>query len=152
MLSRHPGQNMTIELIQHNYIWPGLQEFVKKYCKSCTICMKNEPQHHKPYGLLKQLPIPIRLWNSISMDFIETLLTSDGCAAILVVLVIVDWLSKQGIFILATIHCMSEDLVLLIIIYVFSKHGISDHIASNHGPEFVSHFFRSLGKALDMKC
>ena len=86
------------------------------------------------------------------MDFIETLLTSDGCAAILVVLVIVDWLSKQGIFILATIHCMSEDLVLLIIIYVFSKHGISDHITSNHGPEFVSHFFRSLGKALDMKC
>ena len=49
----------------------------------------------------------LNVWNSISMDFIETLLTSSGCDSILV---IVDQLSKQGIFILTTIHCTSEDL------------------------------------------
>jgi len=49
-----------------------------------------------PYGLLKQLPIPSRPWNSISMDFIEQLLPSLGFTAILI---IVDRLSKQGIFI-----------------------------------------------------
>ena len=82
------------------------------------------------------------------MDFIETLPTSDGCDTILVV---VDRSSKQGIFISTTIHCMSEDLALLFIIHVFSKHGIPEHVTSDCGPEFVSHFFRSLGKALDMK-
>ena len=110
--------------------------------------MRNKPQRHKPYGLLKQLPIPIQPWNSISMDFIETLPTSDGCDAILVV---VDRSSKQGIFISTTIHCTSEDLALLFIIHVFSKHGILEHVTSDRGSEFVSHFFRSLGKALDMK-
>ena len=35
--------------------------------------------------------------------------------------------------------------------HVFSKHGIPEHVTSDHGPEFVSCFFRSLGKALDMK-
>ena len=147
ILAGHPGQNKTVELIRREYTWPGLRDFVKKYCKSCTVCMWAKPQWHKPYGLLKQLPIPERPWNSISMDFIETLPTSDGSNSILV---IVDRLTKQGIFIPTTIHCTSEDLATLFILHVFSKHGVPEHITSNRGPEFVSRFFQSLGKALDM--
>ena len=148
ILSGHPGQTKTVDLIRRDYTWPGLREFVKKYVKSCTTCMRAKPQRHKPYGLLKQLPIPERPWNSISMDFIETLPTSSGYDAILV---IVDRLSKQGIFIPTTIHCTSEDLALIFIMHVFSKHGVPEHVTSDRGPEFVSRFFRSLGKALDMK-
>ena len=82
------------------------------------------------------------------MDFIETLLTSSGSDSILV---IVDRLTKQAIFIPTTIHCTSEDLAILFIMHVFSKHGVPEHVTSDRGPEFVSRFFRSLGKALDMK-
>ena len=32
-----------------------------------------------------------------------------------------------------------------------SKHGVPSHVTSDHGSKFVSHFFRSLGKGLDMK-
>ena len=131
ILSGHPGQNKTVDLIRRDYTWPGLREFVKKYVKSCTTCMRAKPQRHKPYGLLKQLPIPERPWNSISMDFIETLPTSSGCDAILVV---VDRLTKQGIFIPTTIHCTSEDLAVIFIMHVFSKHGVPEHVTSNRGP------------------
>ena len=82
------------------------------------------------------------------MDFIETLLMSSGCDSILV---IVDRLSKQGIFIPTTIHCTFEDLAMLFVMHVFSKHGIPEHVTSNHSPKSISHFFCSLGKALDMK-
>lgn len=91
ILSGHLGQNKTVELIRRDCTWPGLREFVKKYCKSCTTCMQAKLQRHKPYGFLKQLPIPERPWNSIPMDFIETLPTSSGCGSILV---LVDRLSK----------------------------------------------------------
>lgn len=148
ILSGHPGQTKTIDLVRRDYTWPGLREFVKKYVKSCTTCMRAKPQRHKPYGLLKQLPIPERPWNSISMDFIEPLPTSSGCDAILVV---VDRFSKQGIFIPTTIHCTSEDLAIIFITHVFSKHGVPEHVTSDRGPEFVSRFFRSLGTALDMR-
>ena len=144
----NPGQNKTIDLIWCDYTWPGLREFVKKYVKSCTTCMRSKPQRHKPYGLLNQLPIPECLWNSISMDFIETLPTSSGSDSILV---IVDRLSKQAIFIPTTIHCTSEDLAIIFVMHVFSKHGVPEHVTSDRGPEFVSRFFWSLGKALDMK-
>ena len=125
-----------------------MHNFVKKYCKSCTTCMCAKPQCHKPYGLLKQLPIPERPWNSILMHFIETLPTSSSYNAILV---IVDRFSKQGIFIPMTINCTSEDLATLFMLHVFSKHGVPQHVTSDCGPEFISHFFHSLGKALDMR-
>src|SRR6266704_4936532 len=73
-----------------------MRDFVKDYCNSCTICGRIKPQRHKPYGLLKPLPVPARPWDSISMDLIEQLPSSAGYTAILVV---VDRLSKQGIFI-----------------------------------------------------
>ena len=44
ILSGHPSQNKTIDLICQDYTWPGLREYVKKYCKSCTTCMHAKPQ------------------------------------------------------------------------------------------------------------
>jgi hypothetical protein len=82
------------------------------------------------------------------MDFIEQLPPSLGFTAILV---IVDRLSKQGIFIPTHDTITSALLAELFVLHVFSKHGVPSHCTSDRGSEFVSHFFRSLGKALDMK-
>jgi hypothetical protein len=98
-------------------------------------------------GLLKQLPIPERPWNSISMDFIEQLLDSSSYTAILF---IIDHLSKQAIFIPTHDTITSPDLARLFLLHVFSKHGIPSHVTLDQGMEFVSHFFCSLGKALNM--
>ena len=75
--------------------------------------------------LLKQLPVPERPWNSISIDFIEQLPPSLGYTSILVV---VDHLSKQGIFIVTHDTIMSSDLAWLFILHVFSKHGVLAHV------------------------
>jgi hypothetical protein len=82
------------------------------------------------------------------MDFIEQLPSSAGYTAILVV---VDRLSKQGIFIPTHDTITSQDLARLFVIHVFSKHGVPEHVTSDRGSEFVSHFFRSLGTLLNMK-
>ena len=82
------------------------------------------------------------------MDLIEQLLNSDGYSAILVV---VDRLSKQAIFIPTHDTLTASELADLFVLHVFSKHGVPSHVTSDRGSEFVSHFFRSLGKALDMR-
>ena len=81
------------------------------------------------------------------MDFIEKLLSSSGFDTILV---IVDRLTKQAIFIPAHDTITSADLARLFVLHVFSKHGVPSHVTSDRGSEFVSNFFRSLGTALDM--
>ncbi|KIO12138.1 hypothetical protein M404DRAFT_78797, partial [Pisolithus tinctorius Marx 270] len=147
-LSGHFGQNCTLELIRREYTWPGLRTFVKDYVRSCTACARAKVPCHRPYSLLKQLPVPEKPWNSISMDFIEQLPVSTSFMAILVV---VDQLSKQAIFIPTHDTIMAPELAKLILLHVFSKHGVPAHVTSDRGSEFVSHFFRSLGKALDMR-
>jgi len=81
------------------------------------------------------------------MDFIEKLPLSSRFDTILV---IVDQLTKQAIFISAHDTITSMDLACLFVIHVFSKHGVSSHVTSNRGSEFVSNFFWSLGTALNM--
>ena len=82
------------------------------------------------------------------MDFIEKLLSFSRFDTILV---IVDWLTKQMIFIPAHDTITSTDLAHLFIFHVFSKHGIPSYIISNKGLEFVSNFFWYLNTALDMR-
>jgi len=146
-LAGHFGQNKTLELIRQEYAWPNLRSFVKDYVSTCATCKCSKTPRHKPYGLLKQLPIPTRPWNSISMDFIEHLPSSSGFTSILV---IIEQLTKQGIFIPTYDTITSAQLAELFVLHVFSKHGIPSNITSDRGSEFVSHFFRSLGTALDM--
>ena len=136
-----------MDLIRCEYTWPRIQTMVKDYVQSCTTCARSKALCHCPYGLLKQLPILEKPWNSISMDFIEQLPLSSGFTAILV---IVDRLSKQSIFIPTHDTITSLELAKLFLLHVFSKHGVPAHVTSNWGTEFVSHFFRSLRKALNM--
>src|SRR5258705_10389622 len=121
---------------------------VKDYVKSCTSFAHTKVPHHKPYGLLKQLPIPAQPWESISMDFIEQLPASEGFT---VILVIVDRLTKQSLFIPTHDTVDAPQLALLFLTHVFSKHGAPGHVTSDRRTEFVSHFFHSLGSLLSMK-
>ncbi|KIN99141.1 hypothetical protein M404DRAFT_30604 [Pisolithus tinctorius Marx 270] len=146
-LSGHFGQNCTLELIRREYTWPGLRTFIKDYVQSCTACARAKVPCHRPYGLLKQLLVLEKPWNSISMDFIEQLPASTSFTAILVV---VDRLSKQAIFIPTHDTITAPELAKLFLLHVFSKHGVPAHVTSDQGSEFISHFFQSLGKALDM--
>ena len=68
--------------------------------------------------MLKQLLVPNQSWNSISMDFIEQLPSSSGFTTILV---IIDRLSKQAIFIPTHNTITSPELAQLFLLHVFAK-------------------------------
>jgi protoheme ferro-lyase len=82
------------------------------------------------------------------MDFIKQLPDSEGFTASLVV---VDHFTKQALFISTHNIIISTQLAELFTVHVFSKHGVPSHVTSDQGFEFVSHFFHSLGKALNIK-
>src|SRR5258708_5256591 len=144
----HFGETKTTELTHCNYHWPGMRRMVGDYVRSCTSCACTKAMCHKPYGLLKQLPTPGQPWESISMDFIEQLPASEGFTAILVIM---DRLTKQLLFIPTHDTVDTPQLARLFLTHIFSKHGAPGHVTSNHGTEFMSHFFCSLGSLLSMK-
>jgi hypothetical protein len=72
------------------------------------------------------------------MDFIKQLLPSNGFTTILV---IIDQLSKECIFIPTTDTATAIDIADAFITHIFSKHSIPLHVSSNCGSELTSHFF-----------
>jgi len=148
ILAGHPEQSKTYQLIYQDFYWPNLQEFIADYVNSCNTCTQNKSKWHKPYGMLKQLPIPPQPWESIFMDFIEQLPLSNGYTNILV---IVDQLTKQTIFIPTTRSIDTTELAQLFIENVFSKHSTPSHVTSDCRVEFISKFFKSLANRLNMK-
>src|SRR5260370_35889248 len=121
----HFGEARTSELICCNFHWPGLQRMVKDYVASWAMCAHAKSPRYKPYGKLKQLPIPSQLWSSISMDFIEQLPASEGFSTILVV---IDCLTKQVIFIPSHDTVNALQVARLFLTHIFSKHAIPAHL------------------------
>ena len=99
--------------------------------------MRSKPQRHRPYGSLQQLSIPECPWNLISIDFIEKLPFFSDFDTILV---IVDHLLKQAIFIPTHDTISSAELSCLFVVYIFLKHRVPSHVASDYSSEFVFHF------------
>jgi len=60
-VSGHFSINKTLALIHRDYVWPNLHSSITDYCRSCTTCSRSKSKHHKPYRLLRQLPVPVRL-------------------------------------------------------------------------------------------
>ena len=96
---------------------------------------------HAPFGLLSPLLIPTRPWLSVSLDWITDLPPSHYHDAVLVV---VDRLTKQALFIPTTKSMAAPDVAFLFVQHVVRVHGLPETLVSNRDLVFTSHFWRRL--------
>ena len=115
---------------------------VKSFCNSYVIYIKSKLQYYKPYKSLKQLLILKWLCR-----FHQNLFFLSGYN---IILVIVNQLFKQTIFVSTVDIITLHKLAKLFVIHIFFKHDISFHITSDYRSDFVLNFSQSLGTALDI--
>ncbi|SGY56118.1 BQ5605_C006g04108 [Microbotryum silenes-dioicae] len=127
LLSGHPGQVKTFELLDRNYTWPGMRQFVNNYVKTCDSCQRNKPTHHRKHGQLQPLPIPSKPWPSLSMDHIVDLPPS------------------------AFHPDSSRDLARTFLTHIFKLHGLPTDIVSDRGATFTSNWWSEFLAMLKIK-
>jgi hypothetical protein len=139
----HKGVLKTFHRVRANFYWPNMRESIKNFVKECHVCQQHKVEQLSPAGLLQPLPIPRRIWEDISMDFIDGLPPSQGKTTILVV---VDRLSKYTHFILVAHPYTAVGIVQVFFDNIFKLHGMPKTIVCDRDSTFTSAFWTELFK------
>ncbi|GBG84503.1 hypothetical protein CBR_g38785 [Chara braunii] len=109
----------TAANLLQKFWWPTMMKNVKLYVETCQVCQRDKPCTQAPLGLLKPLPIPERPGESLSMDFMDTLITSKS--GMRYIYVIVDRFSKY-----ARLVAMPETAKTEYVIRMFKENWVRD--------------------------
>lgn len=139
----HSGAYNTWARLARDFYWPEQRQFVRDYVRKCKICQTMKTDNNKPLGLLQPLPVPDKIWEAISMDFIDGLPCSHGKYSIMVV---VDRLSKFAHFIPLPKDYNAPLVAQVFHDNIFKLHGLPKSVVSDRDKVFTSTFWRELFK------
>jgi len=125
----HMGQDKTIELIRRNFWWPKMNERIIDFVRSCPECQQNKASRYQPYRLSSPLELPYAPWQSIAMDFIMELPTSEACDQLWVV---IDRFTKMAHFLAFRKEgTIATDQATIFTKEVWKYHGLPADIVSD---------------------
>lgn len=137
----HAGEVKTYLRLAADWFWMGMRKDVTLYVQHCDICQQQKFSQQVPAGLLQPLPLPTKVWEDISLDFIEGLPVSHGMDTILVV---VDRLSKYGHFLALKHPFTALTVATLFVKEIVRLHGFPTSIVSDRDRIFLSSFWKEL--------
>ena len=67
MTAGHPGESKTLELLERNYWWPRMGQYVRHYIATCDVCgrIKNRPAIA---ASLQPNKVPTKPWQIITAE------------------------------------------------------------------------------------
>ena len=145
----HCGYHKAYNRLALTYYWPRMARDVRKFVTTCDICQRMKIKKHAPYGMLRPLPIPSRPFEVVTMDFIPELpMTETGFNN---VLVIVDKLTKYGVFIPTTTSITAEATARLVFDEVISRYGIPRSLVSDRDSKWTSGLWEHICNKMGIK-
>ena len=145
----HMCQDKTIELIRRNFWGPKMNERIIDLVRSCPECQHNKASQHQPYGLSSPLELPFAPWQSIAIDFITELPTSDDCDQLWVV---IDRFTKMAHFLpLRKEGKTAAELAVIFAREIWKYHGLPTDIVSDRDSRFMSETWKEFLRLLEIR-
>jgi len=146
MIGGHPGREVTAALMMRQFFWPNMLADVRRFVRNCDNCQGKAIWRERRQGFLKPLPIPLRIWSEISIDFIDKLPISNGYTTLLV---ITDRLSK-GVILEPCKSMTAEYVAELFVRCFYRHHGLPRAIVSDRGTQFTGELWKRVCQLLSI--
>ena len=132
----HPGMTKMKSIARLHVWWPGIDETIEQFVKTCTSCAQIARDPMKVP--LHQWEPPAQPWQRIHVDFAGPFKNKMW-------LLVVDAFSKWP-----EIHSMESttaEATIKHLRHIFSTHGLPRQIVSDNGPQFVATSFEQFCKS-----
>jgi hypothetical protein len=148
----HWGVSRTTAMLKRNHIFGNMLRKVRAYVRTCDICQRGKADTRLPRGHAQSLEIPVRKWESISVDFISLPATVfGGSCEVDEVLTVTDRATKM-VHLIPCHHTMDARTVAQLFWWeVVRYHGMPRSIVSDGDKLFMSMFWTELMKFLDVQ-
>ena len=152
LMISHLSWHKTYDLVVHHYWWSEMIEMIQWFVHNCHACSQNKISWDKYHDLLKPLTVLKRQWTHIFMNFIIELFSSKVADENVYqnVLVVVNCLTKMWHLIFCQ-FMIKKKMVCLFHQHVWKYHELLSTIISDHGTQFVTHFWDELCQCLKIK-
>ncbi|GJT16655.1 retrotransposable element Tf2 [Tanacetum coccineum] len=145
--SGHSSIKTTTHKLCNLFYWRKIRRQVKQLVKECDVYHIYKSDLAAYPGLLQPLSIPATIWSSISMDFVEGLLKSQGKT---VIFVVVDRLKKYAYFVAFAHPFTAINVAQVFLENIYKLHGLPNTIVSDRDKIFLSTFWKELFKLLQV--
>ena len=148
LLSGHLGIHRTYLKIFHQFYWPGINQDVTNYCRSCDICQRTLPKgkvRHVPLGKVPMIETP---FHRVAMDLIGPMIpaTDRGNRYILTV---IDYATRYPEAVaLAKIDTIT---VAEALVEIYARVGIPSEVLTDCGTQFTSDVMKEVSRLLSIR-
>ena len=146
--SAHMGINRTLIRVTSSFYWPGVTADIKKFCKSCTVCLKTSPKGRTPRAPLQNgTPVIEKPFYKWGVDLIGPLPVSDNKNQY--VLTLIDYATRWVEAV--PLKDITAVVVAEEMVKVFSRVGIPSILLSDGGPQFVADLMEKVLRLLGIR-
>jgi hypothetical protein len=68
--AEHPGRVKTFDLLDRRHYWKDMGKQLDQYVRNCHSYLRSRTSRHATFGVLQPLPVPEKLLEDSSMDFV----------------------------------------------------------------------------------
>ena len=145
----HFGTDRTRSLVlEAGYLWLGMNQDIKNYCRSCHICARSNDPQRRPKAPLEMTTQPTAPWQHVAVDLMGPFGRTPTARGNRYVIVALDLLSK-GVE-MAAVPDKSAETVARALTEVIYRHGLPESLLTDRGLEFDNRNMSALASAMGM--
>ncbi|CAM4530866.1 unnamed protein product [Caretta caretta] len=136
------GVQGTYDRLRRDFYWPGIQNNVRDYCRSCVVCQEGGGEPVEPQKALQHpLPVIQEAFLRMAMDIVGPMSHPTGRGN-KYILVMVDFSTRYPE--VAALSNIEAETAARALLTIFSRVGFPKEILSDRGANFIADIQRAM--------